>query len=900
MAADQDWHSLDMARIFDRLETSARGLSSSEARARREKFGPNSVTPSRKRFWYERLFAQFHNVLIYVLLASATVTAWLGQWIDSSVILGVVVINAIVGFVQEGRAEHALEAIQKLLLIKATAIRSGKLVILPAEDLVPGDVVVIQPGDKVPADLRLFHFRNLQIQEAILTGESLPAEKSDECVLPETFLGDRSNMAFQGTIVSHGRGRGIVVETGDSTQLGRVRQMLASVEPLSTPLLLQLAEFSKWLTAIILVVSAAVFLFGILVHGFNATDMFMAVVGIAVAAIPEGLPAIITIMLALGVERMVARRTIVRRLPAIEVLGSVSVICSDKTGTFTHNEMTVQSAATSQGVFSITGSGYEPRGDICQDGSSIEVEKHPEFQSLVLAGLLCSNAVLKSEKEGWVVDGDPMEGALIVLAQKTGLDPEDERLRTPRLDEIPFEAEYRFMATLHHDHQGHGVIYIKGAPEVILSACTSQLHGGKRVALQHDYWRGHIADFARRGERVLAIAMLPATLEKTCLTFDDVASCMTMLGVFGLQDPPRAEATKAVKTCQSAGIRVKMITGDHAETARAVAAKLGLDNAHDVLTGADLDELSENEFTKQANSVDVFARTSPEHKLRLVQALQNSGGVVAMTGDGVNDAPALKRADIGIAMGKAGSDASKEAAEMILIDDNFASIAAAVEEGRTVYDNLRKAILYILPTSAGEAFTLVAAVLFGLALPITPVQILWVNMVTTVTLSLALAFEKTEEEVMTRRPRALDEPLLSSFLMWRTAYISFFVVCGVFGLFYWLQNSGEDVAYARTASVNLLVMFEVWYLFNVRRLSSAALDDMFTAQAIPAWIFVGIVFVLQLLFIYLPLLGGLFETQPLKFHHLLLTMILPAVIFGIVEIEKSFKQGTTLLLLRMG
>jgi magnesium-transporting ATPase (P-type) len=712
-----------------------------------------------------RLLSQFRNVLIYVLLVSGAITALLHHWVDTSVIIGVVFINAVIGFIQEGKAEQALDAIRNLLSTQAIVVRDGKRLLLATEQLVPGDLVFLQAGDKVPADIRLTWAKGLQIQEAALTGESMPVEKNTAPVLANMPLGDRTCMAYSGTLVTYGQGSGLVVATGEHTEIGRISSLLSQVEPLTTPLLRQLASFSRWLTLAILTVAVLTFSFGVLVHGYAASDMFMAAVGLAVAAIPEGLPAIITITLAIGVERMAKRNAIIRRLPAVETLGSVTVVCSDKTGTLTRNEMMVQTLATSQRLFTVSGMGYAPWGNFLLNEVPIVPADHPLIAELTRGALLCSDAGLREVDGNWIVDGDPTEGALLTLAMKAGLDPALESKEYPRTDVIPFESQHRFMATLHHDHEGHGFIYVKGAPERILAMCNHQrgLQGDEPLDLA--YWQHCMGTIAAAGQRVLALAVRPATYEQRELHFQDVEGNLSLLSLFGMADPPRQEAIQAVANCQAAGIRVKMITGDHAGTALVIGRQLGLCDTAGVVTGAELDTMNDAELRDLTAAVDIFARTSPEHKLRLVQSLQAQGQVVAMTGDGVNDTPALKRADVGIAMGKQGTEAAKEVAEMVLADDNFASIAHAVEEGRTIYDNIKKAIAFILPTNFGEALIIVAAISLGQLLPITPVQVLWVNMITAVTLALALAFEPAETNVMQRPPRHPQEPLLSGLLV---------------------------------------------------------------------------------------------------------------------------------------
>ncbi len=880
------WHAAPVAAVVDRLGTRLDGLTAAEAAERLAQYGPNRLRPAQRRGPLIRFLLQFHNVLIYVLLVASVVTALLAHWVDTAVIVGVVVINAVIGFIQEGKAEHALDAIRRMLSLNASVIRQGRKSGIPAEQLVPGDIVLLQSGDKVPADLRLVRVKNLQAQEAVLTGESLAVEKAQEPVQETAELGDRTSMAYSGTIVTYGQATGVVVATGAATEIGRISSMLAEVQTLTTPLLQQLAVFGRWLTLAIIAAAALTFGFGVLVQGYAPSDMFLAAVGLAVAAIPEGLPAIMTITLAIGVQRMARRNAIIRRLPAVETLGSVSVICSDKTGTLTRNEMTVQSIATSRHLFAVTGVGYLPAGEFLLDGAEVSLEHRPLLAEMTRGALLCSDANLRQLEAQWLVDGDPTEGALVVVAMKAGLDPDFEAKNCPRTDVIPFESEHRFMATLHHDHEGQGFIYVKGAPERILEMCDRQRSYGGDEPLDADYWQKRMEEIAGRGQRILALASRPATNSHRELRFENVERSLVLVGLFGLADPPRQEAVEAVAHCRAAGIQVKMITGDHAATARAVAVQLGLGHTDAVLTGRDLDALDGPRLAGRIHEVNVFARTSPQHKLRLVEALQAAGQVVAMTGDGVNDAPALKRADVGVAMGVKGTEAAKEAAEMVLADDNFASIAHAVEEGRTVYDNLKKSIVFILPTNGGEALTIVIAIALGRLLPITAVQILWINMITAVTLALSLAFEAAEPDVMRRPPRRRDEAILSGFLLWRIAFVSVILVAGTFGMFVWQREHGASLELARTAAVNTLVMFEVFYLFNARFLLAPSFNRAGLFGSRPILTAIGLVVVFQLLFTYAPAMQFLFQTVALDAATWAEIVAIASTVFLLVEVEK--------------
>jgi magnesium-transporting ATPase (P-type) len=881
------WHAMSNVRVFALLSADEDGLTKDKVNLRLDEYGPNRLPEGNTRGPLERFFYQFHNLLIYVLLVASSVTAMLGHWVDAGVILGVVVVNAVIGFVQEGKAENALKAIRRMLSPQAVVLRDGQRATIPADQLVPGDVVFMQSGDKVPADLRLFRVKSLQIQESVLTGESVAVEKQVEPVKEDAVLGDRRSMAYSGTLVTYGQGSGVVVVTGARTEIGRISTMLARVETLTTPLLRQMSQFARWLTAVIIAIATATCVFGIMFRDYPADEMFLAAVGLAVAAIPEGLPAIMTITLAIGVQCMARRHAIIRRLPAVETLGSVTVICSDKTGTLTRNEMTIQSVATATGLFAVSGGGYNPHGGFLVDNKEVVLQDYPILSELTRASLLCNDAVLDERHGEWVLQGDPTEGALLTLGLKAGLDPSFEQKIWPRSDEIPFESEHRFMATLHHDHSGRGFAYVKGAPERLLEMCTQQRSRGDNIPIDSDYWRRQIDVMARRGQRVLAIALKPVADDQRELTFTDLETGLTLLGIVGMIDPPREDAIRAVKRCQTAGIKVKMITGDHAVTAAAIGAQMCICDGEEVLTGQDIENMDEERLRTVVAEVDIFARSSPEHKLRLVKAMQANGQVVAMTGDGVNDAPALKRADVGTAMGQNGTEVAKEAAEMVLADDNFASIAHAVEEGRTVYDNLKKAILFILPTNGGEALIIIAAIMLGRMLPITPVQILWINMITAVTLALALAFEPAERNIMQRPPRDSREPLLTGMFIWRIIFVSLIMVTGTFGLFLWERDQGASIELARTVAVNTLVMFEIFYLFNSRYIKASVLNLNGLLGNRYVLLAVGVLIVFQGCFTYLAPMQTLFGTTGIDVTAWMRIVLIASSVLFLVELEKA-------------
>jgi magnesium-transporting ATPase (P-type) len=886
-APDIPWHAYLVDDVMAALDTGPHGLAAEEAKARKERFGPNRLAAARKRSEILRILAQFNNVLIYVLLAAAVLAVLIGHIVDAVVVLAVVLLNAIIGYVQEGRAERALDAIRGMIDPRATVLRDRLRTTIPADDIVPGDFVILEPGDRVPADLRLIRARNLRIDEAALTGESVPVDKAIAPAAADAALGDRVSMAFSGTFVASGNGTGVAVATGPSSQLGRISILVATVETLTTPLLRQMNDLARKLTILILVGSVALFAFAVLVRGYHWQEAFMVMIGLAVAAIPEGLPAVMTITLAIGVQRMAARNAIVRRLPAVETLGSVSVICSDKTGTLTRNEMTVRTALTAEGRFDVSGAGYRPEGSFELDGVMVEPARHPTLSEAARAAILCNDAELRTAGGTWIVQGDPMEGALVSLGVKAGNDAVLLRKQFPRTDEIPFDTQHQFMATLHHSHEdGISFAYIKGAPERLLAMCSRQRGLLGDEPLDREFWRHQTEANARKGRRMLAMAVKELPKGRRDLNFSDVEHGATLICLLGLIDPPRDEVRAAIRECQQAGVCVKMITGDHAATAEAIARELKLADDPKIISGHAIDQLDDAGLKEVARDVTVFARTSPMHKLRLVQALQAAGAVTAMTGDGVNDAPALKRADIGVAMGGKGTEVAKEAAELVLADDNFASIVAAIREGRTVYDNLRKVIEWTLPTNGGEASAIIAAIALGLTLPMTAIQILWINLVTAVTLGLTLAFEPTEPGAMRRPPRNPHETLLTRRLLWRVSFVSILFVAGVFGVFFYAIERGFSTELARTMVVNTIVVMEAFYLFNVRFIHGPSLTWRGVLGTPAVFIALVVVVIAQLAFTYLPAMQEVFGTEPIAPVDGALIIGIGMALLIAVEIEK--------------
>ena len=891
------WHHMPVDEVLDLLEVKKEGgLDEFEVKHRQEHFGPNVITGKKGSGPIKRLLLQLHQPLVYILIAAGAITAFLQEWVDSGVIFGVVAVNAILGFVQESKALKAIEALAQTMVSDATVLRAGEKRRVSSADLVPGDIVIMQSGDKVPADMRLIDSRDLQIDESALTGESLPVKKMPDVLEHDVVLADRHNMVFASTLVTYGQGSGVVVSTAGATEVGRISELISETESLKTPLTRKIAHFSHILLYAILALAVATLLAG-LARGQSLLDMFMAAVALAVGAIPEGLPAAMSITLAIGVARMAQRRAVIRKLPAVETLGSTTVICSDKTGTLTENQMTVQEIRVGGESFEVSGAGYNPSGDFLAGGKPIAPTNHGGLLECLRAGLLCNDSTVLEKEDRWEVQGDPTEGALIVSATKAGLSAQTASSELPRIDAIPFESERQYMATLHDAGAGRPkVTYVKGAVEILLERCSESLDlSGTSSTLDPDRVQSDVEQMASKGLRVLAFATKELAPEEMGIEHSDIASGLTFLGLQGMIDPPRAEAIAAVKACHSAGIQVKMITGDHALTASAIARMIGLNggpsgaDSEAALTGKALAKLSDKDLINTVESVTVFARVDPEQKLRLVEALQARGHIAAMTGDGVNDAPALKRADIGIAMGITGTEVAKEAADMILTDDNFATIEVAVEEGRGVFDNLTKFIVWTLPTNMGEGLVILAAIVGGLTLPILPVQILWINMLTAVLLGLMLAFEPKEPGIMTRPPRYPKTPILTRELIWRILLVGAMLLVTAFGLFEWELMAGASEAEARTVAVNVFVMVELFYLFNCRSLTKSMFQlGLFSNP----WLFGGVTLMiaLQLLYTYLPAMNWMFHGAPISLGAWSRIVASGFLVYLVVGFEKWIRQ----------
>ncbi|EXJ23052.1 putative cation-transporting P-type ATPase [Alkalibacterium sp. AK22] len=872
---DTLWFHLSREESIEKLQTQANtGLSTAEARRRLGSYGLNELPKKELTPKWVKFFSHFNDILIYILLVAAIVTLILGHYVDTVVILLVAVVNALIGYVQENKAEKALEGIRQLLSLQATVIRNGSREEIASTEVVPGDIVLLKAGDKIPADIRLIQADHLKVEESPLTGESTSVEKQTASLPEDTVLADRVNMAYSGTAVSSGSGIGVVVSTGEETEIGQINRSMSEVQGMKTPLLKQIETFGKIISVVILALAVLLFAFGLLFHDYQWGELLLAVIGLTVAAIPEGLPAILTIILALGVQTMADKKAIMRTLPSVETLGAVTVICSDKTGTLTKNEMTVRSVMTRKHYYTVSGIGYAPQGSISCKEREVELSAHKELKELLLAMRSVNDSDILQTDGHWLVRGDPTEGCLITLAEKASEPVESLEL----IAKIPFDSEYKYMAGL-VEVDGKKKIYIKGAPDRLFD-----MAGLHPTSHDRQYWEEQMSRQSRKGERVLAAAVKDVENDRMNIDHEDVSHGLTILGLTGIIDPPRENVIDAIATCKRAGIQVKMITGDHKETALVIARQLGITDHDDVIEGRELDQMTGEELKEAVLASDVFARTSPANKLQLVEALQAHGHISAMTGDGVNDAPALKRADIGVAMGIKGTEVAKEASEMVLADDNFSTIINAVREGRRVYDNLKKTILFILPTNGAEAFLVLSALLLGLEMPLTPVQILYVNMVTAVTVALALAFEPLEEGTMDRPPRKPTEQLLSRYYVFRILFVSLLIG----GSIIWMNGALQatySIEHVNTVTLHSIVFAQLFHLFNVRNERHFSLNRHFFENK-AAFAASALLVVFQLTVTYVPFLTRAIGLYPIEAMYWIFPVAIGIMVFIVVEIEK--------------
>ena len=887
-------HGLSVHEVITRFNSdSKQGLTAEEVARRYEIYGWNELPIKLGKPAWVRFLLQFHQPLLYILLIAGIVKAFLGSWTNAAVIWGVTVLNAIIGYIQEAKAEGAIASLAKAVTTETTVLREGQMLRVLSQDLVPGDIVLLTSGDKVPADLRLIKTRNLQVDESSLTGESVPVTKSSQPLVNDTPLAERINMAYAGSFVTFGQGSGIVVATADATEVGKISQSMEQRVNLSTPLTRKFARFSHLLLYGILTLATLTFVIG-LGQGESWSYMFEAAVALAVSAIPEGLPAVVTITLAIGVNRMARRHAIIRKLPAVEALGGATVICSDKTGTLTENQMTVQ-AIYAGAFYQVSGGGYSPKGEIgiAINGATSPFKNSlpPTLEACLMAGVLCNDAQLKQTGDNWSVVGDPTEGALITVAAKAELSQSKLAATKPRLDSIPFESQYQYMATLHDGNPR--VIYVKGSVEALLSRCAHMLdQHGQIVPLSTASIEQAVDTMAEQGLRVLAFAQTEVSGHRHAVDHDDIKTGLVFIGLQGMIDPPRPEAIAAIHACRSAGIQVKMITGDHIATARVIAKRMGIQKTDSVVAfeGQQLSAMNDNQLSQAVADGDVFARVAPTQKLRLVEALQHKGEIIAMTGDGVNDAPALKQADIGTAMGKGGTEVAREAADMLLTDDNFASIEAAVEEGRTVYQNLRKAIAFLLPVNGGDSMTILISALLARDLPILSLQVLWLNMINSLTMTVPLAFEPKSDGLMQQQPRNPKEPLITQKLLRRILTVSLFNWILIFGIFEWAQATTGEITVARTMAIQSLVAARIIYLISISQLGVSLLNYIkrqSTAITNTPILIVGIVaaVALQIAFSQWPVMNMLFQTAPLTWNQWLICLLpmIPMVPVAIVS-----------------
>lgn len=878
-----DFYSKSVKDVLNTLKSDhIAGLTLSDVGERKHQYGKNELPEKKGRPAWIRFLTHFNDVLIYVLLVAAVLTALMGHTVDTLVILAVTVVNALIGFIQENNAEKSLNSIRNMLSLDAVVLRDGQYETIPAVELVPGDIVILRAGDRVPADMRVIEAHSLRLEEAILTGESIAIDKHTQVLQGKLSAGEQTNMLFSGTTVSSGNGTGVVTATGQETELGHINTMIAEVEQLRTPLLVQIDKLGKAIFTIIFFLIAVLFLFSISLRDIPVGELLLSLISLAVAMVPEGLPAIISIILSLGVQAMALNRAIIRKLPTVETLGAMTVICSDKTGTLTMNEMAVKAVILADNCYRVEGDSYEPAGHIYPADSKEPLQVQPDtvLEIFLRTIGLCNDSQLTRDEYGqWLITGGPTEGSLKVLEAKAQL-PE---IQTQLLAKIPFDSSHKYMSTLHLVGNEKRVL-VTGAPDVLLALCQHQLTSHGVVMLDHSYWKEMMTHYASQGLRIVAAAFKPVAPETMALDHDDLKNGLVLLGVAGMMDPPRPEAIDAIHSCQNAGIRVKMITGDHPQTAMSIGQMLGISNSAQVVTGHQLEHMSDEELEKAATEYDIFARTTPSHKLQLVKALQNCGEVVGMTGDGVNDAPALRQADVGIAMGIKGTEVTKEAADMVLTDDNFSTIAGSVREGRRVYDNLKKTILFIMPTNLAQGLLIIIALVTGNMIPLTPVLILWLNMATSATLSFGLAFEAAEANVMHRPPRKTGQHVMDGFAVWRVVFVGSLTAVSAFTLEAWLASRGHTPEFVRTVLLQMLVAAQWVYMINCRSSRFSLNHSLLLNKGI--WLVTGVLLVLQLAIIYLPFMQMMFGTEALPLYHWGITLTVAGVMFFIIEIEK--------------
>ena len=893
-----EWYKKSKEEVVSQLSTSTdKGLSNEEAQKRLEKYGPNALKEEGKQSMLSKIIAQFNDFLILILIVAAVISYFVGEKVDAVVIIAIVIVNAALGIYQEGKAEKSLEALKKMAAPSAKVLRNGNVEVIPSNNVVPGDIVILETGDVIPADLRLIESSNLKVEEASLTGESVPVEKDSNITFDEDVsLGDRVNMAYSSTIVSYGRGKGVVVGTGHDTEIGKIATMIQTYDNEPTPLQRKLNQLGKFLGIVVIVVCLVVFGLG-LYQGRDVLSMFMTSISLAVAAIPEGLAAIVTIVLALGMNRMVERNAIVKKLLSVETLGTTTYICSDKTGTLTQNEMTVVKVYTDDKIIDVSGIGYEPKGKFTMDGVEVEnVTGSVNINTLLSIGTLCSDARLTETDDGYKILGDPTEGALVTLAEKAGIRQEEINQKYPRIEELPFDSDRKMMTTFHENFiPGKVVSFTKGAPDILISKSSSIYLNGEIVPFTEDLKKKVLdvnSKFSREALRVLAMAFRQYDSLPNEITTETIENNLIFVGLVGMIDPPREEAKEAIKKCKNAGIKTVMITGDYKETAFAIAKQLGMaDHESQAMMGQELDNLTDEELREVVKEKRVYARVSPEHKVRIVDALKKNGEIAAMTGDGVNDALALKKADIGISMGITGTDVAKNTAEVILTDDNFASIVAAVEEGRIIYSNIKKFVFFLLSCNIGEVLVIFLSILLGFEVPLLPIQLLWLNLVTDSFPALALGMEKGDPEIMDIPPRDPDEPILDKDMIKALVVQSIAISAATLGAYIWgMRTYGTvNLYYARTITFATLITAELLRAYSSRSLNHSILKiGVFSNKTMVRSTLLA--FALLLVVIYVPALQPIFDTFAMglgDWSMVLLFSIIPLVFGELYKVAKK-------------
>jgi P-type E1-E2 ATPase len=875
---NDNFYNIEFEKVAQDLGTNSElGLTEKEAGERLKKYGPNALI-EKKQSNLIRFLKQFNNSIIYILILAAVATFVLKEYSDSIVIGMVVIINALIGYFQEVKASSAIDKIKQMLQIEATVIRDGHRTDIPAENLVVGDVVFLEAGDNVPADLRIIDADNLKIQESILTGEADSVLKNTDKLPEKTTLGDQTNMAFTSTAVTNGSGLGIVVATATDTELGQISSSVEEVGSKTTPLMREINGLGKYISYAIIVVAILVGIYGFVTKIYSLPVLVIALITMIVGSLPEGLPASTSVVLAMGVGKMTKQNAIMKSLPSVETLGAVNVIATDKTGTLTKNEMTIEEIITKQGTYEITGTGYQPHGEIRFNNQVIDVHQHEDLRKLIIAGHEANDTILSKENGTWVINGEPTDGAFLTLANKAF---HQQVPQWEEIDKIPFDSDYRYIAELSQSPEGHRRILVKGSPDKIFRMAAID-----DATFDEQYWYNKVSEVAQKGHRVVAVAYKEVEDNKETIVHEDLQSGMQFLGIAGLIDPPREETIVALHEMQKAGVKVKMITGDHPETASAIAEKLGLDDQIAAITGAEINEMDDEQLKNIIQDYNVFARTTPNDKLRIVKAYQANNLVTAMTGDGVNDAPALKRADIGIAMGTKGTDVAKESADMVLTDDNFATLTKAIKEGRRVYDNIKKTIRFLLPTSFAEGLIVLLSILAQQDLPLVPTQLLWINMVSAITIQFAFLFEPAEEGIMDRNPRPAGRSFLNRADVIQIVYVSILIAgLGIFG-YDWLIDHGVSEVVASTVTVNTIVFGKIFYLFNLRTPKPAFSKDIL--RNLHAFWIIAVLLALQFALTYVPFMQSIFSTASMGWAQWLIPVIAGIIVLIVTEVEKYF------------